>query len=165
VFINTQLLQAVLRDQTWADKLTSEDRRGLSPLLWANVNPYGRFRLDMESRLDLGRGNPAGPPLGAGGARRRVSGRVGPGRPAVISHGGFPRSACRTQHPGLERGRLLRSICGPAGLVRLAQDRPGVPHGTNVPELVGVDHRGGEAEWSGQRAVGQGDRDGGDGDR
>jgi hypothetical protein len=25
----------------------------LSPLFWANVNPYGRFRLDMESRLDL----------------------------------------------------------------------------------------------------------------
>jgi hypothetical protein len=54
VFINTQLPQAVLRDQTWANKLTGEDRRGLSPLFWANVNPYGRFRLNMESRLDLG---------------------------------------------------------------------------------------------------------------
>ncbi|MEV4186877.1 Tn3 family transposase [Streptosporangium canum] len=54
VFINTQLLQAVLRDSAWAAKLTDEDRRALSPLFWAHVNPYGRFRLDMDSRLDLG---------------------------------------------------------------------------------------------------------------
>ncbi|MER6948232.1 Tn3 family transposase [Nonomuraea sp. NPDC000554] len=54
VFINTRLLQAVLRDPTWAAKLTGEDRRALTPLFWAHVNPYGRFRLDMDSRLDLG---------------------------------------------------------------------------------------------------------------
>jgi TnpA family transposase len=53
VFINTQLLQAVLRDPAWAGKLTDEDRRGLSPLFWSHVNPYGRFRLDMDTRLDL----------------------------------------------------------------------------------------------------------------
>jgi TnpA family transposase len=53
VFINTQLLQAVLRDPAWAAKLTEEDRRGLSPLFWAHVNPYGRFTLDMDTRLDL----------------------------------------------------------------------------------------------------------------
>ena len=53
VFINTQLLQAVLRDPAWAGKLTGEDRRGLSPLFWSHVNPYGRFRLDMDTRLDL----------------------------------------------------------------------------------------------------------------
>ncbi|MER5321717.1 Tn3 family transposase [Streptosporangium roseum] len=47
-------LQAVLRDPDWAAKLTDEDRRALSPLFWAHVNPYGRFRLDMDSRLDLG---------------------------------------------------------------------------------------------------------------
>lgn len=27
--------------------------RGLSPLFWSHVNPYGRFRLDMDTRLDL----------------------------------------------------------------------------------------------------------------
>ncbi|MGJ6968903.1 Tn3 family transposase [Streptosporangium sp. G11] len=54
VFINTQLLQAVLRDSVWAAEITDEDRRALSPLFWAHVNPYGRFRLDMDSRLDLG---------------------------------------------------------------------------------------------------------------
>ena len=50
--INTQLLQAVLRDPAWAG-LTEEDRWGLSPLFWSHVNPYGRFRLDMDTRLDL----------------------------------------------------------------------------------------------------------------
>ncbi len=28
-------------------------RRALSPLFWSNINPYGRFRLDMNTRLDL----------------------------------------------------------------------------------------------------------------
>jgi len=53
VFINTQLLQAVLRDPRWASKLSEEDRWGLSLLFWAHVNPSGRFRLDMNTRLDL----------------------------------------------------------------------------------------------------------------
>ncbi|WP_326688616.1 MULTISPECIES: hypothetical protein [unclassified Streptomyces] len=34
--------------------LTDADRRALSPLFWTHVNPYGRFELDMDSRLDLG---------------------------------------------------------------------------------------------------------------
>ncbi|WP_374777621.1 transposase [Streptomyces sp. NBC_01310] len=33
--------------------LTDADRRALSPLFWTHVNPYGRFELDMDSRLDL----------------------------------------------------------------------------------------------------------------
>ena len=43
----------VLRDPQWAAKLADEDRRALSPLFWSHVNPYGRFRLDMETRRDL----------------------------------------------------------------------------------------------------------------
>ncbi|MFB9682018.1 Tn3 family transposase [Streptosporangium vulgare] len=54
MFVNTRLLQAVLRDPARAAKLTGGDRRALSPLFWAHVTPYGRFRLDMDSRLDLG---------------------------------------------------------------------------------------------------------------
>ncbi|MBB4703836.1 hypothetical protein BJ982_005380 [Sphaerisporangium siamense] len=30
-----------------------EGSRALSPLFWAHVNPYGRFRLDMDTRLNL----------------------------------------------------------------------------------------------------------------
>ncbi|MBP2329622.1 hypothetical protein JOF56_010007 [Kibdelosporangium banguiense] len=41
VYINTPLLQRVLVDPTWANKLTEDDRRGLNALFWTNVNPYG----------------------------------------------------------------------------------------------------------------------------
>ena len=56
VHVNTLLMERVLDEPTWADKLTDADRRGLSPLYWTHVNPYGTFRLDMDTRLDLDRG-------------------------------------------------------------------------------------------------------------
>lgn len=46
-------MQQVLADPKWADTLTDADRRALSPLFWTHVNPYGRFELDMNRRLDL----------------------------------------------------------------------------------------------------------------
>lgn len=54
VHINTILLERVLEDPAWAVRLTDDDRRGLTPLFWSNVNPYGRFTLDMDAHLDLG---------------------------------------------------------------------------------------------------------------
>jgi len=54
VHVNTLLMQQVLAEPKWADRLTEADRRALSPLFWTHVNPYGRFELDMNSRLDLG---------------------------------------------------------------------------------------------------------------
>ncbi|MEU4726166.1 Tn3 family transposase [Nonomuraea dietziae] len=53
VYVNTLLLQAVLPTRPGAERLTAEDRRGLSPLFWSHINPYGRFHLDMDKRLDL----------------------------------------------------------------------------------------------------------------
>ncbi|MET8509792.1 Tn3 family transposase [Streptomyces sp. NPDC004787] len=53
VHVNTLLLQQVLAEQAWADRLSDEDRRGMTALFWSNINPYGTFRLDMEKRLDL----------------------------------------------------------------------------------------------------------------
>lgn len=44
------------------DLIGPNERRGLSPLFWSNINPYGRFRLDMDRRLDL---SPAGTPAAA----------------------------------------------------------------------------------------------------
>jgi Tn3 transposase DDE domain len=41
VFINTQLLQAVLRDPGWAAKLTEEDRRGLPRCSGRTSTPTG----------------------------------------------------------------------------------------------------------------------------
>ncbi|WP_143847339.1 Tn3 family transposase, partial [Nocardiopsis sp. JB363] len=53
VYVNTLLLQRVLEDPAWAGRLTPEDRRALNPLFWTHINPYGRFNLDMDKRLDL----------------------------------------------------------------------------------------------------------------
>jgi len=53
VYINTLMLQQVLGTQTWLERLTSEDQRALSPLIYGHVNPYGTFRLDMSQRLQI----------------------------------------------------------------------------------------------------------------
>ena len=53
VYINTLMLQRVLTDPTWLGILGEVDRRALSPLTYAHVNPYGTFKLDMDERLAL----------------------------------------------------------------------------------------------------------------
>lgn len=53
VLINTLMLQCILAEQTWMERMTPEDLRALSPLLFAHVNPYGTFRLDLHERLAL----------------------------------------------------------------------------------------------------------------
>nr|WP_281240943.1 Tn3 family transposase [Actinopolyspora mzabensis] len=53
VHVNTLLLQNVPDTPGWADLLGEHDHRALSPLFWSNINPYGRFRLNMDTRLDL----------------------------------------------------------------------------------------------------------------
>ncbi len=45
--------QQILAEPEWAGRLTDADVRGLTPLCWLNVNPYGTFHLDMARRLDL----------------------------------------------------------------------------------------------------------------
>jgi len=86
VFINTQLLQAVLRDPQWAAKLADEDRRALSPLFWSHVNPYGRFRLDMDTRLDLNR-RLTDRKVGRRGSTSRALAASGTRHPAAYSGG------------------------------------------------------------------------------
>jgi TnpA family transposase len=53
VYINTLLIQQVLADPQWANRLTKEDLRALTPLFYNNVNPYGLIRLDMGQRLSI----------------------------------------------------------------------------------------------------------------
>lgn len=53
VYINTLMVQEVLTDSQWYDRMTAADWRGLSPLFYVHVNPYGHFDLDMASRLAL----------------------------------------------------------------------------------------------------------------
>nr|WP_234443702.1 transposase [Streptomyces sp. NRRL B-24484] len=56
VYVNTLMLQAVLAEPAWADLLGPADRRGLTPLFWGHVRPYGEVKLDMSSRLTIGIG-------------------------------------------------------------------------------------------------------------
>jgi len=53
VYINTLMVQTVLEDEQWKERMTDADWRGLTPLFYTHINPYGSFDLDMKSRLDL----------------------------------------------------------------------------------------------------------------
>jgi TnpA family transposase len=51
VYINTLFIQEVLAEPAWRDRMTVDDWRGLTPLIYHHVNPYGRIELDMARRL------------------------------------------------------------------------------------------------------------------
>jgi Tn3 transposase DDE domain len=53
VYINTLMLQRMLTEPAWRARMTEADMRGLTPLVWGHVSPYGAFDLDMHHRLDL----------------------------------------------------------------------------------------------------------------
>ena len=53
VYINTLMIQKVLAQPHWQGRFTPRDYAALTPLIWEHVNPYGRFDLDMNTRLDL----------------------------------------------------------------------------------------------------------------
>lgn len=64
LYINTLMIQRVLREPGWADRLTAEDRRALTPLLWGHVN-QDEHALDraapaspLARAVDPGRGAP-----------------------------------------------------------------------------------------------------------
>ena len=47
------MIQDMLGDPEWADTLTEEDKRALTPLFWMHIQPYGEIRLNMGNRLQL----------------------------------------------------------------------------------------------------------------
>ena len=47
-------VQRVLANNAWSNRLNHEDRLGLKPAFLGHVNPYGKFRLDMDRHLDVG---------------------------------------------------------------------------------------------------------------
>ncbi len=53
VYINTLLIQNVLTEPARQQRMTEEDWRGLTPLIYHHVNPYGRIELNMDQRLAL----------------------------------------------------------------------------------------------------------------
>ena len=53
VYVNTRMVQSVLRNPDVVARLSPEDYRGLSPLIYLHINPYGRFEVDLEKRIDF----------------------------------------------------------------------------------------------------------------
>jgi TnpA family transposase len=53
VYINTLMIQQVLTEQAWWERMKPDDLRALTPLIYAHINPYGRFDLDRQKRLHL----------------------------------------------------------------------------------------------------------------
>jgi hypothetical protein len=53
IYVNTLMIQRLLAEPAWRARMTPEDWRGLTPLIYHHVNPYGLFRLDLSIRLDL----------------------------------------------------------------------------------------------------------------
>ena len=53
VYVNTLMLQALLGQAVWRERMTEADWRGLTPLFYRHVNPYGTFELNMAARLPL----------------------------------------------------------------------------------------------------------------
>lgn len=53
VYVNTLMIQQVLVDPAWYEQMTIRDLAALSPLMTQHINPYGRFELDMETRLPI----------------------------------------------------------------------------------------------------------------
>ena len=46
VYVNTLMIQQVLAEPEWQNRLTEADLRALSALKWRHVNPYGTFTLN-----------------------------------------------------------------------------------------------------------------------
>ena len=55
VYVNTLMIQQVLKESIWHDRMTVADFRALTPLIYAHINPYGWFELDMDKRLPIDR--------------------------------------------------------------------------------------------------------------
>jgi TnpA family transposase len=53
VYINTLMIQQTLNDPEQMKYMTPEDLRGLTPLFFNHINPYGSFDLDMDTRLPI----------------------------------------------------------------------------------------------------------------
>ena len=47
------MIQQVMVQGGWLNRMTERDLQALNPLIYAHVTPYGRFELDMNQRLAL----------------------------------------------------------------------------------------------------------------
>ena len=54
-YVNTRMVQSVLSEPEWVRRLSDRDLQGLSPLFYLHINPYGRFDVDLDKRIDFGK--------------------------------------------------------------------------------------------------------------
>jgi len=55
VYVNTRMVQSVLQNPRLQDSFSEADHRGLTPLIYSHINPYGRFEVDLNKRIDFER--------------------------------------------------------------------------------------------------------------
>ncbi|MGF6231131.1 TnpA family transposase [Inquilinus ginsengisoli] len=53
VYVRPLMLQRILSKPGWEARMTPEGWRGLTPLIYAHINPYGRFNPDLSCRIDF----------------------------------------------------------------------------------------------------------------
>ena len=53
VYVNTLMIQEVLAEPKWINRMEERDRQALTPLIYPHVTPYGLFHLDMNTRLPI----------------------------------------------------------------------------------------------------------------
>jgi TnpA family transposase len=53
VYVNTLMIQEVLAEPKWLNRMEPRDRQALTPLIYPHVNPYGTFDLDMDTRIPI----------------------------------------------------------------------------------------------------------------
>jgi TnpA family transposase len=55
IYVNTLMLQRILTEPAWLERMTPEDHRALTPALHSHINPYGRLTADLSRRIDFER--------------------------------------------------------------------------------------------------------------
>ena len=53
VYVNTLMIQDVLEESAWQNRLQDRDRQAPTPLIYPHINPYGSFHLDMGTRIPI----------------------------------------------------------------------------------------------------------------
>jgi hypothetical protein len=53
VYINTLMIQRILTEPDWMQRMQPDHLRARTPLFYALVTPYGTFRFDTSQRLTI----------------------------------------------------------------------------------------------------------------
>lgn len=51
IYVNTHMYQSVLSEPAWRSKMTPNDYRAITPLIYEYVNPYGKIELNLAKRI------------------------------------------------------------------------------------------------------------------